>query len=63
MTKKYVYGINFDYVEKNKAMEKLAKNGQEITLLINPVLPKTSSRISLTNGEEAIELKKITHDD
>lgn len=61
--KKYVYGINFDYAETNEAMEKLGINGQKITLLINPVLPKTSSTISLTNGKETIELKKITHDE
>lgn len=60
---KYVYGINFDYAETAEAMEKLGTNGQEITLLINPILPKTKSTISLTNGKETIELKKITHDD
>ena len=62
-TKKYVYGINFDYKETDEVMQKLSNEGQEITVIVNPTLPKTSSTISLTNGKETIELKKITHDD
>ncbi len=61
--KRYVYGINFDYDETDEAMQKLSNEGKEITIIVNPTLPKTSSTISLTNGKETIELKKITHDD
>lgn len=59
--KKYVYSIGFDYEETNTAMEKLSIDGQKITVLLNPTLPKTNSTISLTNGKETIELKKIIH--
>lgn len=58
---KYVYSIGFDYTEKNELMEKLSTDGNQITVLINPTLPKTSSTISLSNGKETIELKKIIH--
>ena len=61
--KKYVYGINFNYQETDEVMQKLSDGGQEVTVIINPTLPKTSSTISLTNGKETIVLKKITHDD
>lgn len=61
-SKKYVYGINFDYTETNEAMETLGINGEKIILLINPTLPKNSSTISVSNGEKTIQLKKITFD-
>ena len=57
----YVYSIGFDYEETNTAMEKLSINGKKITVILNPTLPKISSTISLTNGKETIELKKIIH--
>lgn len=59
--KKYVYSIGLDFFETSKVMEKLSANGQEITVIIDPKLPKPSSTISLTNGKETIELKKIIH--
>ena len=57
----YVYSIGFDYFETDEAMQKLSDNGQEVTLLINPTLPKNNSTVSLSNGKETIELKKIIH--
>jgi hypothetical protein len=57
----YVYSIGFDYFETDETMQKLSDNGQEVTILINPTLPKNNSTISLSNGKETIELKKIIH--
>jgi hypothetical protein len=57
----YVYSIGFDFFETSEAMEKLSANGQQVTVAINPRLPKNTSTISLTNGDETIELKKIIH--
>ena len=42
-------------------MEKLSANGKEITILIDPKLPKNTSTISLSNGEETVKLKMIIH--
>jgi hypothetical protein len=58
---KYVYSIGFDYFETDEAMQKLSGNGQEVTILINPTLPKNNSTVSLSNGKETIELRKIIH--
>lgn len=59
--KKYVYSIAFDHEETYNAMEKLSASGKEITVLIDPKLPKNTSTISLSNGEETVELKRIIH--
>lgn len=59
--KKYVYSIGFDYEETNETMEKLGANGKKITVIVSPDLPKNTSTISLSNGEDTIELKKIIH--
>ena len=59
--KQYVYSIGFDHDETYNAMEKLSAKGEEITVLIDPKLPKNTSTISLSNGEETVELKKIIH--
>lgn len=59
--KKYVYSIGLDFFETNEAMKKLSTNGQQVTVIIDPKLPKQGSTISLTNGKETIELKKIIH--
>lgn len=58
---KYVYSIGFDYEETNDVLAKLSANDQQVTILIDPRLPKPSSTISLTNGKETVELKKIIH--
>lgn len=58
---KYVYSIGFDYTETNEVMEKLSADGKQVTVLINSALPKNSSTVSLSNGKETIELKKIIH--
>lgn len=58
---KYVYSIGFDYEETDDVLAKLSSNDQQVTIIIDPKLPKPSSTISLTNGKETIELKKIIH--
>ena len=58
---KYVYSIGFDYEETNLAFAKLSSNAQKVTVIIDPRLPKPNSTISLTNGKETVELKKIIH--
>jgi hypothetical protein len=57
----YVYSIGFDFPETSEVLEKLAANGKKINLIIDPKLPENTSTISLSNGEETIELKKIIH--
>ncbi len=58
---KYVYSIGFDFEETSDVMKQLSANGKEVTLIIDPRLPKNTTRISLSNDEETIELKKIIH--
>lgn len=58
---KYVYSIGFDHEETLEAMEKLSANGERITITIDPRLPKNTSKISLSNSKETIELRKIIH--
>lgn len=59
--KKYVYSIGLDFFETTEVMEKLSANGREITVIVDPKLPKPNTTVSLTNGKETIELKKIIH--
>ena len=57
----YVYSIGFDHAETYDVMEKLSANDEKVIIIVDPRLPKNTSRISLSNSKETIELKKIIH--
>lgn len=57
---RYVYGFRFDEDELFAAFARLGANGALVTMEVDPQLPKENTRITLSNGEETIELKKLT---